>query len=154
MLTNIKFHGVMMTIDEEMGIRQISIYCEIIKILLKEHNCLSISKICVFSFLLKQENVLDATIFNNNMTKNIVSTYLSLLLGKFDQFEKSIEYIFKALNILILNSVVKNQEGILSLLKNFDESCYYEEKDFTKRVIEESKKWSDKRFMREVLYNV
>ena len=143
-----------MKIEDEMEIRQISIYCEIIKILLKEHYCLSISKICVFSFLLKQENVLDATIFSNNMTKNIVSTYLSLLLGKFDQFEKSIEYIFKAMNILIINSVIKNQEGALSLLKNLDDSFYYKEKDFTKRVIEESKKWSDKRFMREVLYNV
>ncbi len=149
-----KFHGATMRTEQEIEIRQISMYCEIIKVLLKEHNYLSISKICVFSFLLKRENVIDATIFNNNMTKNIVSTYLSLLLGEFDQFEKSLEYIFKALNILILNSVVKNQEGTLCLLKNFDESCYYEEKNFTKRVIEESKKWSDKRFMREVLYNV
>ena len=43
---------------------------------------------------------------------------------------------------------------MLSLLKIENSSTLYEEREFTKKVIEESKKWSDKRFMREVLYNV
>ena len=149
-----KFHGVMMKIEQEMEIRQISMYCDIIKNVLKEHHSLSIPKMCVFAFLIKQECVIDSVIFRNTITTNVVSRYLSLLIGKFEQLEKSYEFIFKALNILIINSVIKNQEGMLSLLKIENSSTLYEEREFTKKVIEESKKWSDKRFMREVLYNV
>lgn len=143
-----------MKIEQEMEIRQISMYCDIIKNVLKEHHSLSIPKMCVFSFLIKQECVIDSAIFMNTITTNIVSKYLSLLIGKFEQFEKSYEFIFKALNILIVNSVIRNQEGVLSLVKIETSSTLYEEREFTKKVIEESKKWSDKRFMREVLYNV
>ena len=153
MLGKCKFHGVMMKIEQEIEIRQISIYCDVFKTILKEHSILSISKACVFSFLLWQESLLGSCIFKSNMTKNIVPTYLSLLLGKQEQFLKSYEYMLKALNLLIANSIIKYNNGMLQLL-NLDCQPICKENEFTKKVIEESKRWSDKNFMREVLYNV
>lgn len=153
MLMKNKFHGVTMKIEDEMEIRQISIYCDVFKTILKEHYVLSITKACVFAFLLWQENINGIRIFKSSRTRNIVPTYLSLLVGEYEAFLKSYEYMLKALHILIVNSQIEYANGMLKLLEVNCQS-YCKEGEFIKKVIEESKKWSDQNFMREVLYNV
>lgn len=148
-----RFLGVMMKIELEMEIRQISLYCDVILMILKEHQSLSVSKVCVFSFLIWQENLMESVLLTNRKKKDIVSTYLSQLLGKFEEFKKSYEYILKALNVLIKSLMIEYKNENVCLLQKKD-NFFCKENEFTKKVIEQSKLWSDERFMREVLYNV
>lgn len=144
-----------MELKQELEIVQISIYCDIVMMLLKEHKTLSLIKLPVFSYLTKKENLIQNSIFRTSNTKEIVNKYLSLLSGDLDNFFISYEYILKAIHVLIENEVIE-QKGIFISKKNkLDISDFvFKENDFTKKVIEKSKTMSDKQFMREVLSNV
>ena len=144
-----------MELKQELEIVQISIYCDIVMMLLKEHKTLSLIKLPVFSYLTKKENLFQNSVFRTSNTKEIVNKYLSLLSGDLDNFFISYEYILKAIHVLIENEVIE-QKGIFISKKNkLDISDFvFKENDFTKKVIEKSKTMSDKQFMREVLSNV
>lgn len=134
---------------------QLSIYCNIICQILKEHKALSICKIITFSYLMKQNRFLGGTIYTAKNTQDVVFKGLSLLSGDFEWFCKSVPYIIKALHILINNKLILLENDILTLASNdvhFD--IIYEENNFIKNVIEESKYMTDRQFMKEVTYNV
>ena len=144
-----------MELKQELEIVQISIYCDIVTMLLKEHKILSLVKLAVFSYLTKKENLIQNSVFRSSNTKEIVNKYLSLLSGDLDSFFISYEYILKDNHILIKNEIIE-LKGILILTKdNMELSNFvFKENDFTKKVIEKAKRMSDKQFMREVLSNV
>ena len=144
-----------MELKQELEIVQISIYCDIVTMLLKEHKILSLVKLAVFSYLTKKENLIQNSVFRSSNTKEIVNKYLSLLSGDLDNLFISYEYILKAIHILIKNEIIE-LKGILILTKdNMELSNFvFKENDFTKKVIEKAKRMSDKQFMREVLSNV
>jgi hypothetical protein len=79
---------------------QISIYCDIIKQILKRHSELSISKILVFAFLIKNDNYLLSNVYNSNSSQDLIYKGLSLLAGNYNSFCESIEYIVKAIHLL------------------------------------------------------
>lgn len=144
-----------MELKKEVEITQISIYCDIVLMLIKEHHNISLLKLVVFSYLVKKENYLSNTVFKVTNKKDIVNKYLSLLVGDMDKLLVSYEYIIKAINILIKNNIVAFDGITVSKTEKLDISKFvYEEKDFTKKVIEKTKYMSDKQFMREVLSNV
>ena len=144
-----------MELKQELEIVQISIYCDIVMMLLKEHKTLSLIKLPVFSYLTKKENLIQNSVFRTSNTKEIVNKYLSLLSGDLDNFFVSYEYTLKAIHVLIENEVIE-QKGIFISKKNkLDISDFvFKETDFAKKVIEKVKTMSDKQFMREVLSNV
>lgn len=144
-----------MELKQELEIVQISIYCDIVMMLLKEHKTLSLIKLPVFSYLTKKENLIQNSVFRTSNTKEIVNKYLSLLSGDLDNFFISYEYILKAIHVLIENEVIE-QKGIFISKKNkLDISDFvFKETGFAKKVIEKVKTMSDKQFMREVLSNV
>lgn len=144
-----------MELKQEVEISQVSIYCEIVLILINEHKTISLIKLVVFSYLVKKENFLSNTVYNSSNKKNIVNKYLSLLAGDMDKLLVSYEYILKAIHILLKNGFV-NFDGvnISKTEKTHREKFVYEEKKFTKKIIEKTKSMSDKQFMREVLTNV
>ena len=134
---------------------QLSIYCNIICQLLKSHKNLSICKILVFSYLIKQNKFLGKSIYTAKNKQDVVLKGLSLLSGDFEWFCNSIPYIIKALHILINKGIVSLDSEILAL--NSDElefEIVYPENRFIKNVIEESKSMTDRQFMKEVTYNV
>lgn len=144
-----------MELKQELEIVQISIYCDIVMMLLKEHKTLSLIKLPVFSYLTKKENLIQNSVFRTSNTKEIVNKYLSLLSGDLDNFFISYEYILKAIHVLIENEVIEQNGVFISKKNKLDISDFvFKEKDFTKKVIEKSKTMSDKQFMREVLSNV
>lgn len=100
-----------MELKQELEIVQISIYCDIVMMLLKEHKTLSLIKLPVFSYLTKKENLIQNSVFRTSNTKEIVNKYLSLLSGDLDNFFISYEYILKAIHVLIENEVIE-QKGI------------------------------------------
>jgi len=144
-----------MEITKELEAFQISIYCNIISSLLKKHVSLSVFKTTVFSYLLKKENALAKSYFPH-VKIDAVNRYLSLLSGDFQGFANSLEFIIKAIDILVCNGLIrKTSNGLLEKTDKLDiDSNIFNESAFAEQVIEKSKKISEKQFIREVLYNV
>lgn len=134
---------------------QLSIYCNIICQTLQHHEKLSIYKIVTFSYLIKQNRFLGGTIYTAGNTQDVILKGISLLAGDFDGFCNSVPYILKALHLLISKGIVNLEDDILHLTtEQLKLDSIYEENNFMKKVIEESKTMTDKQFMKEVTYNV
>lgn len=134
---------------------QISIYCDIIKQILKKHKELSITKMLVFSYLIKSDNCLLSNVYNANSSQDLIYKCLSLLAGKYNEFCESIEYIIKAIHLLKSNDVIFVDNGIIKAILQVDNTkLFYHESGFLEKTIEASKRMSDKQFMKEVMYNV
>lgn len=134
---------------------QISIYCDIIKLILKKHKELSITKMLVFSYLIKNDNCLLGNVYNANSSQDLIYKCLSLLAGKYNEFCESIEYIIKAIHLLKSNDVIFVDNGIIKAISQVDNTkLFYHESGFLEKTIEASKRMSDKQFMKEVMYNV
>lgn len=134
---------------------QLSIYCNIICQTLQNHEKLSICKIVTFSYLIKQNRFLGGTIYTAGNTQDVIFKGISLLAGDFDGFCNSVPYILKALHLLINKGIVNLEDDILHLTtEKLKLDSIYEENNFMKKVIEESKTMTDKQFMKEVTYNV
>lgn len=144
-----------MELNLEVEIIQTSIYCNVITMLLKEHNSLSLNKLIVFSYLLKKESLIPHPVFRSTNKKDIVNKYLSLLSGDLNNLFYSYQYILEAIHVLLRNEVIKLNGVFITKTNKLDiENFVYKESDFTKKVIEKTKTMSDKQFMREVLSNV
>lgn len=134
---------------------QISIYCDIIKQILKRHDELSIAKVLVFSFLIKNGNYLLSNVYNANSSQDLIYKGLSLLAGNYISFCENIEYIFKAIHLLIVKDVVWVENSIIKAISTIDSAkLVYQESTFLGKTIEASKRMTDKQFMKEVMYNV
>lgn len=145
----------MRNIKHEAEAIQVSIYCDVIMQILKKHKELSISKILVFSYLIKKDNLEIRSVYTANTSQDIVYKSLSLLAGDYVGFCNSIEYIIKAIHLLIQNNLI-NLEGniIYEVLKIEYGKTVYVESSFLEKAIEASKKLTDKQFMKEVTSNV
>ena len=144
-----------MKLNLEVEIIQTSIYCNIIPMLLKEHNSLSLNKLIVYSYLLKKESLIPHSVFKSTNNKDIVNKYLSLLSGDLNNLFYSYKYILEAIHILLRNELIKLNGTIITKTNKLEiEKFVYKEDEFTKKVIEKTKTMSDKQFMREVLSNV
>ena len=144
-----------MKLEQELEIVQISIYCDIITMLIKEHKAISLTKLIVFSYLTKKENLIKNCVLRASNTKGIINKYLSLLAGDLENLFASYEYILKAIHILIENEVVELNGIFISRPDKLDDSNFvFEETRFARKAIERAKTLSDKQFMREVLSNV
>ena len=146
---------IMRNIKEQTESIQLGIYCDIICGILQSHENLSICKTLTFSYLIKQNKFLGGTIYTAKNTQDVVFKGVSLLSGDFDGFCNSVPYILKALHILISKNVVISENDMLKLTNSslgFD--LVYEESNFIKKAIEESKAMTDRQFLKEVTYNV
>lgn len=133
---------------------QISIYCDVIMRILNKHNNLSISKMLVFSYLIKKDKFSMKNIYNANTSQDIIYKGLSLLSGDYEGFSDSIEYCIKAIHLLVQTNSIRLEDNILIEIPNKKNILVYEESMFLEKVIEASKRMSDKQFMKEVTYNV
>ena len=134
---------------------QISIYCNIIKQILKKHNELSLIKILVFSYLIKNDYFLLSNVYKANSSQDLIYKGLSLLTGNYKGFCESIDYIMKAIHLLINCDAVIIENTILKSVPTVDHpKMVYQESPFIENTIEASKKMTDKQFMKEVIYNI
>jgi hypothetical protein len=144
-----------MDIQQEVEATRIGIYCDIVSLLIKEHERLSLPKTIVFSFLIKKDSMTPNSIFTAINKKDLVSKYLSLLSGNLSFLFVDYEYIIKAIHILIKNNLINlSGQFLLKTEKLNALNFIYIEKEFTKNAIEKSKILSEKQFMREVFSNV
>lgn len=134
---------------------QVSIYCDIIKQILKRHKELSVSKMLVFSYLIKRDKFAYRCVYTANTSQDLIYKGLSLLAGDYVGFCDSIEYIIKAIHILKLKNLIELENNIIIEIPSAGiGKVVYEESMFLGKVIEASKKMTDKQFMKEVTYNV
>jgi len=134
---------------------QISIYCNIINQILKKHKELSVSKMLVFSYLIKNDNYVPKSIYTANTSQDLIYKGLSLLTGDYMGFCDSVEYIIKAIHLLKSKGLIGLENNIIIEISNTKiGKTVYEESMFLEKVIEASKKMTDKQFMKEVTYNV
>lgn len=145
----------MRNLKEQAETIQLSIYSNIICQLLFNHNQLSVCKLLIFSYIIKKNRFLGGNIYTAKNSQDIVFKGISFLTGDFDGFCNSVPYILKALHLLIKKEIVSSENETVYLnvkLQKLD--IAYEESNFLKKVIEESKLMSDRQFMKEVTYNV
>lgn len=135
---------------------QVSIYCDIIVQILKRHIELSLNKLLVFSYLIKKEHLMPYKIYNGNNTQDIVCKCISLLAGDYGDYCNSIQYIIKAIHLLITDEIVQFKNNLLSCQPDIkiEEKVIYDENMFMEKAIEASKKMTDRQFLKEVTYNV
>lgn len=134
---------------------QISIYCDIIKQILKKHNELSVCKMLVFSYLIKNYNYAPKSVYNANSSQDLIYKGLSLLAGDYQGFCENIEYVIKAIHLLKSKELIGLENNIVSGIANVKTGeLIYKESTFIEKVIESSKRVTDKQFMKEVIYNV
>ena len=133
------------SIDAE--VMQLSVYCDIVVGILKSIEELSINKVMVFAYILKKNRFYKKKVFTANSKVNI------LLNGLRDDYFYNIEYIVKAIDILVKKEIITVKDDNL-LLKD---KLYVSKIDipvFFKHVIEESENFTDRQFLKEVLDNV
>lgn len=145
----------MQNLKYEVEAIQISIYCDIIKQILRKHEELSLSKMLVFSYLIKNDNLLLSNVYKANSSQDLIYKGLSLLAGNYKGFCESVEYIMKAIHLLINCDAVIIENTILKFVSTADRpKMVYQASHFIENTIEASKKMTDKQFMKEVMYNV
>ncbi|MGA5673965.1 hypothetical protein ACPCKQ_18785 [Bacillus bombysepticus] len=134
---------------------QISIYCEVILNILKEHKELSLTKSLVFAYLVRKNKFESQQIYNGRHTSDTVYKSLSLLSGDYDDFCSNIAFILKSIHLLNENKLIFFEGDILRVnAYDANKKNLYQENSFLTRSIEESKKMSNKQFLKEVLSSV
>lgn len=145
----------MATIEIEAEVLQISRYCEIIIQILSINKSLSIVKILVFAFILKNNVYLQGNLYSANTSIEIVYKCISTLSGQFNDFLSNIPFILKAIHILKTDGRISIDNSLIKpmRIKNVLNQMY-DETSFVYDAIKESKKMSDRQFLKEVISNV
>lgn len=134
---------------------QISVYCDIVYMILKHHTDLSIAKLIFFAYVINKERFFNREVYDAKTTKNILIKEISTINGDFAGYANAVPYIIKAIHILSRAKRIKIEGAVTHCLdSNYHYVACNRESKFVYSVIEESKAWSDRRFMREVLHNV
>ena len=134
---------------------QISVYCDTVYMLVKHHKDISVAQLIFFTYAINKERFFDKNVYNAKNTQNILNKEISIINGDFVGYANATPYILKAIHILAQSNKIRIEDNIVHI---FDTKFSYvkcnSESTFVYNVIEESKMWTDKRFMREVLHNV
>ena len=134
---------------------QISVYCDTVYMIVKQHKDISVAKLVFFTYAINKERFFNKDVYNAKNTQNVLSKEISTINGDFVGYANAAPYILKAIHILAQAEKIRIEGNIVHLLDlEFSYAKCNSESKFVYNVIEESKSWTDKRFMREVLHNV
>lgn len=131
----------------------ISSYCDIILRILQITKELSISKLITLSYILKKNRFMEEEIYKGNNTTDILLKFISGMSGAFEDYCNEIEYILKAIHVLVKsgNLYIKKDKVKLGVVKK---DSLYKESKFVQKALEESKKITDRQFLKEVMHHV
>ncbi|MPM25207.1 hypothetical protein SDC9_71697 [bioreactor metagenome] len=137
-------------LDSQIEVVQVSIYCDIVKNIIVANRSMSIIKIAVFSFIIKKRTHQNGSIYKGNTKVDLVLKFLSQASGLFEEFCLQMPYIIQAIDLLVKNGVceVHESEVICSDLSSQNVARF---DAFTETAIQESKSYSDRQFLREVI---
>ena len=86
---------------------QISVYCDTVYMILKQHTDLSIVKLIFFTYAINKERFFDRDVYNAKNTQNILSKEISTINGDFEGYANATPYILKAIHILTQAKKIK-----------------------------------------------
>jgi hypothetical protein len=138
--------------DLELDVIITSKYCEIIVDILRLHKSLSINKTLVFSYINKKMAFNNSFVYTASNKKNVLLKCLSLLTGNFDDYCGNVKYILNAIHLLSKNEIISIHINEIIFIE--DGKLYEVENTFLNNAIMDSKRISDKQFMKEVIKNV
>lgn len=145
----------MKNLELETEVIQIGIYSNIILNVLKYKSDLSISKITLFSYLIKKDKFKVAKIYTANNSQDVVCKAISMISGEYENYCREIVFILKAIHLLIEDSKVVNKSNLLTLCEDISfDKALYPISAFIEKAIDESNKMTDRQFMKEVTSNV
>lgn len=145
----------MRNLEIEIETIQIGIYSNIVLNLLQTHELLSINKVMLFSYLIKKDKFRWGKVYTANNSKDVVYKAISLMTGEYAEYCENVGFILKAIHFLHINDKVEINETFLKRKEDVEiEKSIYQESAFINKAIEESKKITDRQFMKEVIANV
>jgi hypothetical protein len=136
----------------ELDIILTSTYTEIVLDILKIHKNLSVNKILVFAYLIKKRKFINSNVYTASNKNDVVLKCLSQLSGHYNDYCKNLKYIISAVHLLIINDKLCINLGELIYIET--EEIITKEKSFINNAIHESKNYSDRQFLKEVVRNV
>jgi hypothetical protein len=128
-------------------------YTYIILGLLRKHKSLSVVKIALFSYLIKKQKYYRDPVYLGNNSTEVVFKSISLLAGMFEDYCENQKYIIEALHLLIINNDIEIKNDLLSAI-NVTLEIENMDNKFIDNAIEESKKYTDRQIMKEIVTNV
>ena len=133
----------------------ISNYCHIISQILFLHRELSIIKLVFFAFVISTKKEYLNSIYTAKNKKFLDDKVTSLIVGNYDKFCSNIDFILKALHLLIINKNCKYEDSIVFFLtRNGYEKPIYDEQSFIYNAIEYCKNVEDFQILKEIVQNV
>ena len=131
----------------------VSIYCDIVLSILKRHTQLSVNKLVFFAYILKKGKYNEKEIYTAKNSKDLILKCVSKISGNFEDYCNDIEYILKAIHLLIKNGdLIKKNDKLIYSFKN--NSLIYMENKFIEKCINNSYKITDRQFLKEIIHNV
>lgn len=111
---------------------------------------MSIIKAIAISFTIKKRQYLQGSIYKGNNRTDLVLKLLSQASGLFDAMCEQMPYIFQAIDLLVKDGICEVYEGeIICIDTNHPIAVNYDV--FTEAAIQESKSYTDRQFLREVI---
>lgn len=142
----------MLTIEQEAEVLKISKYCEIITQIIDIHKVLSVIKLLVYSYIVKNCKI---DLFDCRTSTELVYRSISLMTGNFDIFLNEIPVILKSIHILFASKKINIEDSIVKPINTiYAINRLYDIDSFIYKAINESKKMSDRQFLKEVISNV
>jgi len=138
---------------QKMEVLLISKYCDIVTQILAVHKNLSVNKTMFFAYLLNKDNFIYGDIYRSNTSVDLLFKCISQVSGSYLEYCKSIEYILKAIHLLIRNGQLLINETELIYAKQCETGIKYNNK-FIENAIYKSLEFSDRQFLKEVINNV
>ena len=109
----------MNNLENESEAIRLSIYCDIICQVLYWHRNISMNKILLITYILKEYNIYKKS-YTATDTNDLSYKLISLLNGKFNDYCNNIGIITKAVHLLILNKNIMLEEDILFFIEKKD----------------------------------
>lgn len=98
----------------------------------------------------KKRQHLQGSVYKGNNKVDLVLKFLSQACGLFDELCEQIPYIFQAIDLLVKDGFCETHEGeLVCSLTSQQKAVDYDA--FTEAAIQESKSYSDRQFLREVI---
>lgn len=137
----------------KMEVLLISKYCDIVIKILAVHKNLSVNKTVFFAYLLNKKSFNFQDIYRSNTSIDTLLKSISQISGNYYDYCQSIEFIIKAIHLLITSELLLLNGTDLIYAKEGRTNLSYNNK-FIENAINESQDFSDRQFLKEVINNV
>ena len=129
-----------------------SAYCDIIYSIAVKAEIISVNKAMPFAYLIRYYSDNSDLVYDLKTNRDYVYKALSLLGGQYENYQRDIPRIIEAIDIMIHAGVLIYKDGMISSTNKL--KMKHTIFPFFLKAIIESKKVSERQFMREVIRNV